>query len=308
MFEENSKIWSNGKLIPWQDAKVHVMSHGLHYGSGIFEGIRAYNSPDGPMIFRLDEHLQRFFDSARVYQFKMPFAFEDLKQGMIDLVRENGFKDCYLRPIAFVGYGRLGVYPNRDNIEVHIGSWPWGTYLGDGALENGVRVKVTSWKKYQTQMFPVMAKATGQYLNSMLAVMDAKDNGFDEALLLNANGEVAEGSGENIFLVKNGVIYTNPINASILAGITRETIMEIAEDLGYELKVQPITVAEMMLADEAFFTGTAVEVTPIREVDLRPVGKDGDWPIMRRLQSAYFDIVKGKNPKYRRWLTPVYAD
>lgn len=307
MFEENSKIWSNGKVIPWKEATVHVMSHGLHYGSGIFEGIRAYNSPDGPMIFRLDDHLERFFDSAKVYQFDMPYTLPELKQAIVDLVRENGFKDCYIRPIAFVGYGRLGVYPNRKNIEVHIGSWPWGAYLGDGALEQGVRVSITSWKKFQSQMFPVMAKATGQYLNSMLAVMDAKDRGYDEAILLNENGDIAEGSGENIFLVKNGVLYTNPINASILAGITRDSIIQIASDMGLEVNIQALTVGQMILADEAFFTGTAVEVTPIRMVDQRAIGS-GDWPIMRQLQETYFDIVKGKNPKYRKWLTPVYTD
>lgn len=307
MFAENSKIWSNGKMIPWKDATIHVMSHGLHYGSGIFEGIRAYNSPDGPMIFRLDEHLERFFDSAKMYQFNMPYTFDELKQAMIDLVKENGFTDCYIRPIAFVGYGRLGVYPNRDNIEVHIGTWPWGAYLGEGALEKGVRVSVTSWKKFQSQMFPVMAKATGQYLNSMLAVMDAKDRGYDEAVLLNENGDLAEGSGENIFLVKDGALYTNPINASILAGITRDSIIQIASDMGIEVNIQAMTVGQMILADEAFFTGTAVEVTPIRMVDNRQIG-NGDWVIMRKLQEAYFDIVKGKNPKYRKWLTPVYTD
>lgn len=307
MFAENSKIWSNGEVIPWKDATIHVMSHGLHYGSGIFEGIRAYNSPDGPMIFRLDDHLERFFDSAKVYQFDMPYTLPELKQAIVELVRENGFKDCYIRPIAFVGYGRLGVYPNRKNIEVHIGSWPWGAYLGEGALEEGVRVSITSWKKFQSQMFPVMAKATGQYLNSMLAVMDAKDRGYDEAILLNENGDIAEGSGENIFLVKNGVLYTNPINASILAGITRDSIIQIASDMGIEVNIQALTVGQMILADEAFFTGTAVEVTPIRMVDQRPIG-NGEWPIMRQLQEAYFDIVKGKNPKYRKWLTPVYTD
>lgn len=307
MFAENSKIWSNGKLIPWKDATTHVMSHGLHYGSGIFEGIRAYNSPDGPMIFRLDEHLERLFDSAKVYQFNMPYTLAEMKQAVIELVRVNQFEDCYIRPIAFVGYGRLGVYPNRDNIDVHIGSWPWGAYLGEGALEKGVRVSVTSWKKFQSQMFPVMAKATGQYLNSMLAVMDAKDRGFDEALLLNEKGEIAEGSGENIFLVKNGVLYTNPINASILAGITRDSIIQIASDMGIEVNIEAMTVGQMILADEAFFTGTAVEVTPIRMIDNRSIG-NGDWPIMRKLQEAYFDIVKGKDSKYRKWLTPVYTD
>lgn len=307
MFAEDSKIWSNGELIPWKDATTHVMSHGLHYGSGIFEGIRAYNSADGPMIFRLDEHLERFFDSAKVYQFEMPYTLAEMKQAIIDLVRENQFEDCYIRPIAFVGYGRLGVYPNRKNIDVHIGAWPWGAYLGEGALEKGVQVSVTSWKKFQSQMFPVMAKATGQYLNSMLAVMDAKDRGYDEALLLNEKGDIAEGSGENIFLVKNGVLYTNPINASILAGITRDTIIQLASDMGIEVNIEAMTVGQMILADEAFFTGTAVEITPIQALDKRLIG-NGDWPIMRKLQAAYFDIVKGKDAKYRKWLTPVYTD
>lgn len=306
MFPENGKIWSNGQLMPWQDAKVHVMTHGLHYGSGIFEGIRAYNSPNGPMIFRLDDHLHRFFDSAKVYRFKMPYSFQELKDAVIQVIRENSFQDCYIRPIAFVGYGRLGVYPNRENIDVNIGAWPWGAYLGDESLQKGVKVTITSWKKFQSQMFPVMAKATGQYLNSMLAVMDAKDRGFDEAILLNEYGDIAEGSGENIFLVKNGTLYTNPINASILAGITRDTILKIATDLGYEINIQALTIGQMMVADEAFFTGTAVEVTPIREVDLREIGENSNWPIMRHLQETYFKIVRGEHPQYQHWLTPVY--
>lgn len=306
MFPENGKIWSNGRIIPWQEAQVHVMTHGLHYGSGIFEGLRAYASNEGPAVFRLDEHLHRFFDSAKVYRFKMPYTFEELKQGILEVIRENGFKDCYIRPIAFVGYSRLGVYPDRENIEVHIGTWPWGAYLGAESLERGVRVTITSWKKFHSQMFPVMAKATGQYLNSMLAVMDAKDRGFDEALLLNEHGDLAEGSGENIFLVKDGKIYTNPINASILAGITRDTILKVAADLGYEVQIGALTVGQILTADEAFFTGTAVEVTPIREVDLRPVGDGQNYPITRHLQETYFNIVKGKEPHYKHWLTPVY--
>ncbi len=306
MFPENGKIWSNGHIIPWKDATVHVMTHGLHYGSGIFEGIRAYNTPNGPMVFRLDDHLHRFFDSAKVYRFKMPFSFDELKDGILQLIRDNQFEDCYIRPIAFVGYGRLGVNPNRENIDVNIGAWPWGAYLGEDGLEKGARVTVTSWKKFQSQMFPVMAKATGQYLNSMLAVMDAKDRGFDEAILLNESGDIAEGSGENIFLVKKNVLYTNPINASILAGITRDTIIKIATDLGYQVNIEAMTVGQMILADEAFFTGTAAEVTPIREVDLRPIGEAGNWPMMRHLQETYFNIVKGRDPKYKHWLTPVY--
>lgn len=305
MFPENGKIWSNGRLVPWQDAKVHVMTHGLHYGSGIFEGIRCYASPNGPMVFRLDDHLQRFLDSAKVYRFKMPFTLEELRQGVLDVIRANGYSDCYIRPIAFVGYGRLGVFPDRANIEVHIGTWPWGAYLGAEGLQKGARVTITSWKKFQSQMFPVMAKATGQYLNSMLAVMDARDRGFDEALLLNEYGDVAEGSGENIFLVKRGRLYTNPINASILAGITRDTILQIAADLGYEIEIMDLTVGQVFVADEAFFTGTAVEVTPIREVDLREIGSGGHWPVTRHLQETYFKIVKGEEPKYKHWLTPV---
>lgn len=305
MFPENGKIWSNGELLPWQDAKIHVMTHGLHYGSGIFEGIRCYASADGPVVFRLDEHLQRFMDSAKVYRFKMPFSLEELRQGVLDVIRANHYQDCYIRPIAFVGYGRLGVFPDRDNIEVHIGTWPWGAYLGADGLQKGARVTITSWKKFQSQMFPVMAKATGQYLNSMLAVMDARDRGFDEALLLNEYGDIAEGSGENIFLVKRGQVYTNPINASILAGITRDTILQIAADLGYPIQIMDLTVGQIFTADEAFFTGTAVEVTPIREVDLREIGTDGHWPITRHLQETYFRIVKGEEPKYKHWLTPV---
>jgi branched-chain amino acid aminotransferase len=306
MFPENGKIWSNGKLIPWNDAKVHVMTHGLHYGSGIFEGIRVYDSPDGPMVFRLDDHLHRFYESAKVYQFHMPYSIETLKQATLEVVRENNFRNCYIRPVAFVGYGKLGVLPNRENIEVHIGSWEWGSYMGEEAITQGARVTITSWKKFHSQMFPVMAKATGQYLNSMLAVMDAKDRGFDEAVLLNEYGDIAEGSGENIFIVKNGKILTNPINASILAGITRDTILQVATDLGYPVEIGAMTVGQFMTSDEAFFTGTAAEVTPIREVDRREIGSNGHWPVTRHMQETYFRIVKGLEPRYRHWLTPVY--
>lgn len=306
MFPENGKIWSNGQIIPWQDAKVHVMTHGLHYGSGIFEGVRAYDSEEGPMIFRLEDHLIRFFESAKVYRFRMPFTLEELREGTLAVIRENNFRDCYIRPIAFVGYGKLGVYPDRTNIDVNIGAWPWGAYLGEEILKQGARVTMTVWKKFHSQMFPVMAKATGQYLNSMLAVMDARDRGFDEAILLNEYGDIAEGSGENIFIIKDGVIYTNPINASILAGITRDTILKVAKDLGYETQIQALTIGQLMTADEAFFTGTAVEVTPIREVDGREIGNNSNWPITRHLQETYFRIVKGQEPKYKHWLTPVY--
>ncbi|PKL78651.1 MAG: branched chain amino acid aminotransferase [Candidatus Melainabacteria bacterium HGW-Melainabacteria-1] len=306
MFPENGKIWSNGKLIPWQDAKIHVMAHGLHYGSGIFEGIRCYNGADGPVVFRLDDHLHRFLDSAKVYRFKVPFSFDELKAGVLDAIRANNYQDCYIRPIAFVGYGRLGVFPDRDNIEVHIGAWPWGAYLGDEGLQKGARVTITSWKKFQSQMFPVMAKATGQYLNSMLAVMDARDRGYDEALMLNEYGDLAEGSGENVFLVKRGKLFTNPITASILAGITRDTILQIAGDLGYEIDIMDMTIGQIFTADEAFFTGTAVEVTPIREVDMREIGSNSHWPVTRHLQETYFRIVKGEEPKYKHWLTSVY--
>lgn len=307
MFPEDGKIWSNGQLIPWQSAKVHVMTHGIHYGSGIFEGIRAYNSEDaGPLVFRLDDHLHRFFDSAKVYRFNIRYTFDELKAATLEVIRENKFQDCYVRPVAFVGYGKLGVNPNCDNIEVHIGAWPWGAYLGEKGLEEGVRVTITSWKKFHSQMFPVMAKATGQYLNSMLAVMDAKSRGFDEAILLNERGDIAEGSGENIFIVKHGKIFTNPINASILAGITRDSILRLATDLGYEVEISELTVGQLMTADEAFFTGTAVEVTPIREVDGREIGSNSHWPVTRHLQDTYFKVVKGQEPKYKQWLTPVF--
>lgn len=304
-FPEKGKIWSNGEIIPWNDAKVHVMTHGLHYGSGIFEGIRVYDTPNGPCIFRLDDHIERFFNSAKLYMFEIPFAPEQIRQGILDVVRANNLKNCYVRPIAFIGYGRLGVYPDRSNMQVHIGAWEWGAYLGEDGLTKGARVTLSGWTKFQSKMFPVLAKACGQYLNSMLAVMDAKDRGYDEAILLNVHGDVAEGSGENVFIVKNNKLITNTMSSSVLDGITRNTIIELAQDYNIQVFIKDMTLGELLTADEAFFTGTAAEVTPIREIDGRSIG-NGDWPITWRLQDKFFDVVKGKVNAYRHWLTPVY--
>lgn len=306
MFPEDGLMWSNGHLVPWKDATTHVMAHGLHYGSGFFEGIRVYQTDDGPKVFRVDDHVQRFVDSAKVYKFKLPFTKEQIKQGILDVVKANKFQDCYVRPIAFVGYGRLGVYPERDNIEVHIGAWKWGAYLGEEGLTKGVKATFAVWTKFQSRMFPVIAKASGQYLNSMLAVMDAKDRGYDEAILLDSLGNISEGSGENMFLVKNKRLYTNTMSDSILDGITRDTVLKIAQDLGYPITVKSLTPGELLTASEAFFTGTAAEITPIREVDGREIGYDGHWPMTRELQDMFFSIVRGKEARYNHWLTPVY--
>jgi branched-chain amino acid aminotransferase len=282
------------------------MSHGLHYGSGIFEGIKCYTTAGGPAIFKAEEHINRFFTSAKIYRMHIPFGKADLLKGCLDIIKDNGIENGYIRPVAFYGYDTLGVHPRECPIEVSIGAFDWGAYLGQDALVQGVRVTVSPWRKFHSSSFPTTAKANGQYLNSMLAVQDAKSKGFDEGLLLNQEGTIAEGAGQNIFLVKNGKVYTNEEDSSILMGITRETVIRIAKDLGFKVRIGRLSVGQLLSADEAFFTGTASEVTPIRELDQRVVGSGGRGPITEKLQSAYLDAVHGRNPKYGSWLTYVY--
>jgi len=298
--QELEKIWMNGELIDWADAKIHVGTHGLHYGSGVFEGIRAYETPKGSAVFRLTDHLQRLQNSAQLLNMRLPYSVGELRSASMDLIAANGLPECYLRPIAFFGYGELGVAAASNPIDVVIMSWPWETYLGAEGLKNGIRAKISSWTRVGPNVIPHVAKATGIYLNSMLAVMEANRAGYDEAILLTDDGFIADGSGENIFIVKNGTIYTPPLSTSILPGITRLTLMEIAQDLGYTVEERNLIRTDLYLADEMFMTGTAAEVTPVRSVDDQEIGPPG--PITREIQSAFFDTVRGRSERWAHWL------
>ena len=297
---ETSKIWMNGELVDWADATVHVGTHGLHYGSGVFEGIRAYDTARGTAIFRLTEHLDRLRNSAKLLYMDLPYSHEELTAACWDLVGANGLPECYLRPIAFVGYGELGVAARDNPIDVAILSWPWGVYLGEDGVNNGVRVRVSSWQRIGPNVIPHVAKATGVYLNSMLAVQEALRAGYEEAILLTHDGYVADGSGESIFVIKDGVIATPDLSASILPGITRDTIIQIAQDLGYPVVEKQLIRTDLYLADEVFMCGTAVEVTPIREIDDHVIGPPG--PVTLELQEAYLDTVHGRSERWAQWL------
>ena len=298
-------IWWNGKLVPYADAKTHVLSHALHYGTGVFEGIRAYRTAQGLAIFRLKEHLERFLHSAKAYKIPMTHSVEALTEACRAVVKDNGLSECYLRPLAFVGHGPMGVYARANPTEVVIAAYPWGAYLGVDAVEKGIRVTVSSWTRLHHSSFPTTAKGSGQYLNSVLAVREAREKGFEEALLLDRNGNVAEGSGENLFMVKNGVLATPGIESSILPGITRDSVLTLAREMGVATEVRPITRGELIGADELFFTGTAAEVSPIREIDGYVIGKGSRGPITERVQKAFFAVVHGETPAKQAWLTPV---
>ena len=298
--QELEKIWMNGELVDWADAKIHVGAHGLHYGSGVFEGIRAYETSKGSAVFRLTDHLQRLQNSAQLLNMELPYSVADLRAASIELIATNGLPECYLRPIAFFGYGELGVAAAANPVDVVIMSWPWGTYLGAEGSEKGIRAKVSSWRRVGPNVIPHVAKATGIYLNSMLAVMEANRAGYDEAILLTDDGFVADGSGENVFIVKDGTIYTPDLSASILPGITRDTIIQIAQDLGYTVVEKQLIRTDLYLADEAFMTGTAAEVTPLREVDDQWIGPPG--PVTLAVQKAYLDTVRGKSERWSHWL------
>jgi branched-chain amino acid aminotransferase len=298
--QETEKIWMNGELVDWADAKVHVGTHGLHYGSGVFEGIRVYETASGPAVFRLTDHLKRLHNSARLLHMELGYSVEELRAACHEVVGANGLNECYLRPIAFYGYGELGVHPGTNPVEVCIMSWPWGAYLGDEGLERGVRAKVSSWKRIGPNTIPHVAKATGIYLNSMLAVIEATRAGYEEAILLTDDGFVADGSGENVFLVKDEILSTPDLSASILPGVTRRTVMEIAHMLGYAVHERQIIRSELYLADEVFMCGTAAEVTPVRSVDDHEIGPPG--PVTKAIQSAFFDAVRGRDERFSRWL------
>ena len=297
-------IWLDGKFIPWKDAKVHVLTHTLHYGMGVFEGIRAYKAKKGTSIFRLEDHINRLFSSAHILNMPMPFDKQTLNTACLEAVKKNNLETAYIRPMCF--YGSEGMGLRADNLKVHvmIAAWAWGSYLGNEGLEKGIRVKTSSFSRHHVNITMCKAKANGNYMNSMLALQDAMSAGYDEALLLDVDGYVAEGSGENIFIVNGKTIFTPEVN-SALDGITRRTVMQIAEDEGIEIKVKNITRDEIYISDEAFFTGTAAEVTPIRELDDRSIGNGSRGPITEILQKKFFDIVNGKSEKYKNWLTIV---
>jgi branched-chain amino acid aminotransferase len=298
--EETSKIWMNGELVDWADATVHVGAHGLHYGSGVFEGIRAYETSRGSAIFRLTEHVERLQNSAKLLYMDLPYTRDELKAACWDLIGTNGLPECYLRPIAFFGYGELGVSSRGNPVDVAIMSWPWGSYLGAEGLRSGIRAKISSWERIGANVIPHVAKATGVYLNSMLAVLEANRSGYDEAILLTHDGYIADGSGENIFVVKDGVIFTPDLSASILPGITRDTLIQISQDLGYRVVEKNLIRTDLYLADEVFMCGTAAEVTPIREIDDQPIGPPG--PVTLELQEAYLDTVRGRTERWAQWL------
>jgi branched-chain amino acid aminotransferase len=302
--QETEKIWMNGELVDWADAKVHVGVHGLHYGSGVFEGIRCYETPKGPAVFRLGDHLQRLHNSARLLHMEIPYTTDELRDACHELVAVNGLPECYLRPIAFYGYGQLGVAARDNPVETVIISWPWGTYLGDDGFRNGIRAKISTWQRIGPNVIPHVSKATGIYLNSMLAVTEAIRAGYDEAILLTAEGYVADGSGENIFVVKDGKIATPELSTSILQGITRNTVIQIAQDLGYAVDETQLIRSDLYLADEVFMCGTAAEVTPLRSVDDVEIGVG---PITMKLQEAYLDTVRGKSERWAQWLDHVPA-
>jgi branched-chain amino acid aminotransferase len=299
-------IWKDGEFVDWEDAQVHVLSHGLHYGSGVFEGIRCYDTGEGPAIFRWDEHIERLYQSAKPYELEIEYEPEELEEATKELIRRQDLRECYIRPIAFFGYDSLGVSPRDCPTVVALAVWPWGAYLGEEALETGVDVKVSSWRKHASSQIPTNAKTTGLYVNSMLAGEEARREGYVEAIVLDKEGYVAEGPGENLFLVRDGVIYTPALSQSILDGITRRTVIEIARDLGYEVDdTATISRGELHTADELFFTGTAAEVTPIRRVDNVTIGNGSRGPITEEIQERFFDVVERRTDAYDEWFSYV---
>jgi branched-chain amino acid aminotransferase len=302
-FQKTEKIWMDGELVPWDEARVHVLTHSLHYGSGVFEGIRTYAAADGPAVFRLTDHIQRLLDSAKLIMMEIPYTRDELVEACKLTVRESGLESCYVRPIAFLGYGEIGLNPLACEVNVSVAVWPWGAYLGEESLEAGVRVKISSWRRMDPNANPVAAKGTGIYINSSLAKVEAVKAGYDEAVLLNTQGYVAECTGENLFIVKNGVLITPPLSSGALAGITRSSVMTIARDLGYEVVEEQLLRHDLYLADEAFLTGTAAEVVPIRSVDDREIGSRG--PMTNKLQETYFAAVRGEVEQYKDWLEYV---
>jgi branched-chain amino acid aminotransferase len=295
-------IWMDGKFVPWDSAQVHVTTHCLHYGTGVFEGLRTYETPDGTAVFRLDAHLKRFYNSASLYEMEIPFTAEEITTATLELCLRNKLGNGYIRPLAFFGAHSMSVWPHGAPVQVSLIGFPRGEYLGKEGMEKGVRVMFSSITRFHTSMIPIAGKACGQYINSVRAVQEAFRKGYDEAILLNSEGNVAEGSGENLFIVKNGTVITNDAGQSILMGITRDAILTIAKDLGLPVKVQTMTKNDILTADEVFFTGTAVEVTPIREVDTTVIGSGKRGPVTEKIQTTFFDTVHGRVDKYKGWL------
>ncbi|MDA8433719.1 MAG: branched-chain amino acid transaminase [Nitrospiraceae bacterium] len=304
MIEKTKKIWMDGRFIDWDDANVHVLTHTLHYGLGVFEGIRCYKTEKGSAIFRLDEHVERLFDSAHIFTMEMPFSRREIASAIIETVRVNKIRECYIRPLVYIGYGAMGLYPKDNPVRVSIAVWPWGAYIGEEGIRKGIRVKVSSYTRHHVNVDMTRGKVCGYYVNSQIAKKEAIACGYDEALMLDTEGYVSEGSGENVFIVRDGRIKTTPLT-SILEGITRESVIQIAKDQKIPVIEERFTRDELYISDEAFFTGTAAEVTPIREVDGRKVGSGKRGKITEKLQSVFFDVVKGRNKKYASWLTRI---
>jgi branched-chain amino acid aminotransferase len=303
--EQVDLIWHNGELVAWEDAKVHVLTHGLHYGTGVFEGERCYDTAHGPAIFRHADHLQRLFRSAELYYMPIPYSLEELRSATHELIAANDLRECYIRPIVFRGYGQMGINPLEAPVDVSIAVWPWGAYLGDEGKTRGVRAKVSSWRRIPHDSLIPHAKACGQYLNSVLAKVEATKAGYQEAILLDSHGFVCEGTGENIYVARDGVVVTPPQTAGILDGINRKSILQIARDLGYEVVERDLARAELILADEVFMSGTAAELCPVYEIDDHPIGSGEPGPITRSLQSVFDDALHGRDPRYVDWLDVV---
>jgi branched-chain amino acid aminotransferase len=303
--EQADLIWHNGELVAWEDAKVHVLTHGLHYGTGVFEGIRAYDTARGPGIFRHHDHLDRLFKSAELYYMPIPYTLEELRSATHELIAANELRECYIRPIVYRGYGQMGLFPLDAPVEVSIAVWPWGAYLGEEGKLHGVRAKVSSWRRISSDSLIPHAKASGQYLNSVLAKIESHKAGYEEAILLDAHGFVCEGSGENIYAVRDGRIVTPPQTAGILDGINRKSILRIADDLGYEVVERDLARAELYLADEVFLSGTAAELVPVREIDDHQIGAGRPGPVTQALQRVFDDALHGRDERYLEWLDVV---
>lgn len=300
-----NQIWLNGEIVPWDQGQTHVMSHTLHYGTGVFEGIKCYKTEHGPAIFRLQDHIRRLLQSADIYEMETPYDIDGIIQGCIELVRLTRIENGYIRPIIYFGYDSLGIHPKNCPVNIAIGVFDWGEYLGEGALEKGVNVTISPWRKFHSSSLPTVAKANGQYLNSVLAARDAKEKGFDEALLLNQDGTIAEGAGQNLFIINNDVLYTNAEESSILMGITRDTVIQLARQKGYEVKIAPLSLGQLFTANEVFFSGTASEITPICSVDRRKINHGKPGKITKQLQKGYLNVVHGKIRELYHYLTFV---
>jgi branched-chain amino acid aminotransferase len=302
---ETEKIWMNGELVDWNDARIHVGAHGLHYGSGVFEGIRAYDNPRGAAVFRLDAHVRRLYNSAKIYRMEIPLSQEEFAGAVLDTIRGNEFGACYIRPLVYRGFGPMGVNPLPSPVDIAIAAWPWGSYLGEEAIERGVDACVSSWRRAAPSTFPMTAKATGNYLNAQLIKMEALANGYVEGIGLDVNGHVSEGSGENLFLVRGGVLITPDLASSLLSGITRDAVLILAKELGIEIREQLVPRGFLYTSDELFFTGTAAEITPIRSVDRIPVGDGRPGEITKRLIAEFRRVIGGETPDRHGWLTPI---